>query len=190
MNRSAGVLLHPTCLPSAHGIGDLGPNAHAYLDWLAEAGVSWWQILPLNPPGPGHSPYSATSTFAGNPLLISPRLLVEDGLLDERDLVSETALPDEWVDYGAVIPHKHRLIRLAFDAHATRTGGLGGDVDDFRHRNRSWLDDYALFAALKEEQEGRPWTAWRPAACCWPPPVPATCACPTSSRPCWRPPGW
>lgn len=165
MKRSSGVLLHPTCLPSAHGIGDLGPTAHAYLDWLAAAGVSWWQILPLNPPGPGHSPYSATSTFAGNPLLISPQLLVEDGLLDERDLASAIALPDEWVDYAAVIPHKHRQIRLAFDTHVKQTGGLGPDVDDFRHRNRSWLDDYALFAALKTAHNGAPWYDWpRPLA--------------------------
>jgi 4-alpha-glucanotransferase len=165
MNRTAGVLLHPTCLPSAHGIGDLGPTAHAYLDWLAAAGVSWWQILPLNPPGPGHSPYSATSTFAGNPLLISPELLLEDGLLDERDVVGETVLPDEWVDYDAVIPHKNRQLRVAFENHLGRAGGLGPDIEAFRSRNRSWLDDYALFSALKAAHDGAPWYDWpRPLA--------------------------
>ncbi|MCP4899288.1 MAG: 4-alpha-glucanotransferase, partial [bacterium] len=86
--RSAGVLLHPTCLPSPYGVGDLGPQAMAYVDWLADAGVMWWQVLPLHPPGPGDSPYSAVSTFAGSDLLISPDLLVKDGLLSGDEVVA------------------------------------------------------------------------------------------------------
>jgi 4-alpha-glucanotransferase len=160
MNRSAGVLLHPTCLPSAHGIGDLGPTAHAYLDWLDAAGVSWWQILPLNPPGPGHSPYSATSTFAGNRLLISPQLLVEDGLLSEEDITSGTSFPNEWVDFDAVIPYKRALLRRAFENHRQLVDGLGTEIETFRSRNHSWLDDYALFSALKNAHDGAPWYEW------------------------------
>lgn len=165
MNRSAGVLLHPTSLPSAHGIGDLGPTAHAYLDWLDAASVSWWQILPLNPPGPGHSPYSATSTFAGNPLLISLQLLVEDGLLSEEDITSGTAFPDEWVDFDTVIPFKRALLRRAFENHRRLVGGLGAEIESFRAHNHNWLEDYARFAALKNAHDGAPWYEWpRPLA--------------------------
>jgi 4-alpha-glucanotransferase len=160
MNRSAGVLLHPTCLPSPHGIGDLGPTAHAYLDWLATAGVAWWQVLPLNPPGPGSSPYSATSTFAGNPLLVSPELLVEDGLLDEGDLADGPELPDEWVDFARVVPRKRELVRRAFERFTQRPGAMATELETFRALNRGWLDDYALFAALKEAHGGAAWSAW------------------------------
>ena len=147
LTRASGILLHPTSFPGPYGIGELGDAAYDFVDYLAEAKQSLWQVLPLGPTGYGDSPYASFSTFAGNPLLISPQLLIGDGLLDERDLASETALPDEWVDYVNVIPHKRRQLRLAFDNHLERTGGLGRDVDDFRHRNRGWLDDYALFAA-------------------------------------------
>ena len=94
MERSAGILLHPTSLPSPHGIGDIGPGAHDYIKWLSGAGAGWWQILPLCPPGPGFSPYSATSTFAGNPFLVSPELLVEDGLLKAGDIQSPPSFPE------------------------------------------------------------------------------------------------
>lgn len=160
MNRSAGVLLHPTSLPSAHGIGDLGPTAHSYLDWLDSAGVSWWQILPLNPPGPGNSPYSATSTFAGNPLLISPELLIDDGLLEEGDLAGGPVLPDEFVDFSAVIPHKRSLINRAFDRFSRQPEGFGSEFEDFRSHHHMWLEDFALFAALKDAHGGSPWYDW------------------------------
>jgi len=159
MNRSAGVLLHPTCLPSPHGIGDLGHSAHAYLDWLGSVGASWWQILPLNPPGPGNSPYSAISTFAGNPLLISPELLVDDGLLDEADLADGPSLPDEWVDYEHVVPRKRELLERAFARFSSQPGALTGELS-FREANRTWLDDFALFAALKDAHAGAPWYDW------------------------------
>ena len=160
MKRSAGVLLHPTSLPSAHGIGDLGPTAHAYLDWLDSAGVSWWQILPLNPPGPGNSPYSATSTFAGNPLLISPELLVDDGLLEGDDVAGELILPDEFVDFSVVIPHKRNLLGRAFDRFSRHPGGLAAELEDFRSHHHQWLDDFALFSALKDAHNGSPWYDW------------------------------
>ena len=160
MNRSAGVLLHPTCLPSAFGIGDLGPAAHAYLDWLDAAGISWWQILPLHPPGPGNSPYSATSTFAGNPLLISPALLLDDELLEVGDLEDRPNLVDEWVDFSVVVPWKRHILQRAFDRFKTRTGPLAAELEGFRQANRAWLDDYALFAALKVVHDGAPWYDW------------------------------
>lgn len=160
MKRSAGVLLHPTCLPSAHGIGDLGPTAHAYIDWLDAAGVAWWQILPLNPPGPGNSPYSATSTFAGNPLLISPELLVEDGLIGEHDLAGASPLPDAFVDYPAVVAHKRNLLHRAFANHVRHRGESAGELDAFRTEHRDWLEDFALFSALKDAHGGSPWYDW------------------------------
>lgn len=159
LTRSAGVLLHPTCLPSPHGIGDLGPSAFSYLDWLVGAGVSWWQVLPLHPPGPGHSPYSATSTFAGNPLLISPEILIEDGLLEQNDLADCPALADEWVDFGSVIPWKRELLRRAFD-RSRRSGTMAAEISAFRTANHAWLDDYALFAALKTAHGGAAWFDW------------------------------
>ncbi|MCK5408270.1 MAG: 4-alpha-glucanotransferase [Candidatus Krumholzibacteria bacterium] len=160
MKRSAGVLLHPTCLPSAFGIGDLGPAAHAYLDWLAAAGISWWQILPLHPPGPGNSPYSATSTFAGNPLLISPALLLDDGLLSANDLEDGPELADAWVDFSVVVPWKRHILQRAFDRSNKRNGPMAAELESFRETNRGWLDDYALFAALKTAHDGAPWYDW------------------------------
>ena len=115
MQRSSGVLLHPTSLPSRFGIGDLGPEAFRYVRWLAEAGVGWWQVLPLNAPGPGNSPYSAISTYAGNQWLISPELLAEDGLLDSEELEEAAAFPAESVAYGDLISWKSRVLRMAFE---------------------------------------------------------------------------
>ena len=160
MKRSAGILLHPTCLPSAFGIGGLGPTAHAYVDWLATAGITWWQILPLHPPGPGHSPYSATSTFAGNPLLISPALLLEDGLVTPEDLADRPSFPEEHVDFAAVVPWKLELLHRAFDRFLRRPGQLSVEIETFRELNLAWLDDYALFAALKAAHKGAPWYDW------------------------------
>jgi 4-alpha-glucanotransferase len=166
MNRSSGVLLHPTCLPSAYGIGDLGPTAHAYLDWLAAAGVRWWQVLPLHPAGPGHSPYSATSTFAGNPLLLSPAVLLDGGLLIENDLADRPMFSAEWVDFEAVIPFKRTLLQRAHRRHQERPDRLGAELAEFRDRNRKWLEDYSLFAALKTAHDGAPWYEW-PRALAW-----------------------
>ncbi len=160
MNRSAGVLLHPTCLPSPDGIGDLGPTAHAYVDWLAAAGVGWWQVLPLNPPGPGQSPYSATSTFAGNPMLISPAQLLDDGLLDDRDLADRPDLPEAWVDYAAVYEWKTRVLRRAHERFRSEPGPLGDELEAFHARHGFWLDDAALFAAVKADLGGAAWIEW------------------------------
>jgi len=159
--RSAGVLLHPTSLPSRFGIGDLGPAAADYLRWLAEAGVGWWQVLPLHPVGPGNSPYSATSTFAGNELLISPESLVTEGLLADDELEGVPEVETEWVDFGAVKRWKSQLLRQAFDRHrAQRRVDLLQDLAAFREAHRHWLGDFALFDALKKDQGGAPWYDW------------------------------
>src|SRR5512136_2949578 len=112
--RSSGILLHPTSFPSRWGIGDLGESAYHFVNWLAEAGQSLWQILPLGPTGYGDSPYQCFSAFAGNPLLVSLERLVEDGLLTEQDL-GVPQLPQDHVDYGAVIEFKLPLLRLSFE---------------------------------------------------------------------------
>src|SRR5947207_9075760 len=113
-SRAAGVLLHPTSLPGPFGIGDLGPAAYAWIDALAHAKQTWWQILPLGPTGYGDSPYQCFSAFAGNPYLVSPQFLREDGLLDARDLEAVSFPPDR-VDYGPVIQFKNRLLRRAWE---------------------------------------------------------------------------
>ncbi len=164
--RSAGVLLHPTSLPSAFGIGDLGPGAMGYLKWLADAKVGWWQVLPLHPAGPGRSPYSATSTFAGDELLISPEALAEDGLVSAEDLAAVPDFPEEWVDYSAVELWKTELLAAAFGRHRTQPRvDLLQEMAAFRASEGDWLEDYALFAALKRFHGGRPWYDWpRPLA--------------------------
>src|SRR5271157_4303323 len=112
--RSAGVLLHPSSLPGPYGIGDLGAAAYAWVDALAGAKQTWWQILPLGPTGYGDSPYQCFSAFAGNPYLISPQTLVEDGLLDSRE-VATASFPANRVDYGPVIQFKIRVLNQAWD---------------------------------------------------------------------------
>src|SRR5512145_2460436 len=109
LRRSAGVLLHPTSLPGPDGIGDVGPQAYRWIDWLAATGCTLWQVLPLGPTGFGDSPYQCFSAFAGNPVLISPELLVRDGLLSGDDLAG-AQYPPGWVDYGTAIAFKDRLL--------------------------------------------------------------------------------
>ncbi len=161
--RSGGVLLHPTSLPGPYGIGDLGPAAHTFVDWLAAAGCKLWQVLPLGPTGYGDSPYQCFSAFAGNPYLISPDSLVCDGLLTQSDLSGE---PDAIgssgsVDYGRVIPWKLSLLEAAFRRFQDDDPiELRQDFAVFRARNAEWLDDYALFMALKESYGGGSWSNW------------------------------
>src|SRR5687768_1896268 len=113
--RTSGVLLHPTSLPGRFGIGDLGPEAYRFVDFLAESGQGIWQVLPLGPTGYGDSPYQCFSAFAGNPLLVSPELLERDGLLDQGDLRRVPLFPKDRVDFGPVIEWKKRLLRRAFE---------------------------------------------------------------------------
>jgi 4-alpha-glucanotransferase len=159
--RTAGVILHPTCLPSRFGIGDLGPTAAAYVEWLAGAGASWWQVLPLHPPGPGNSPYSAISTFAGDELLISPDLLVEDGVLSDEEVSEVAEFPAEWVEFDEVRPYKIGLLRRAYlrfrDSSPPK---LVRQLAAFREQHRDWLSDYALYRAIRDGYDGKPWYEW------------------------------
>jgi 4-alpha-glucanotransferase len=158
--RSAGVLLHPTSLPGPYGIGDLGPIAYEWVDVLASAGQRWWQILPLGPTGFADSPYQSFSAFAGNTYLLSPELLRNDGLLGPLDVVTPT-FPAAEVDYGSVVEFKQALLARAWENfRGGAAGPLRGPFEEFRGRESRWLDDYALFASLKESHEGSSWQEW------------------------------
>ena len=157
--RSAGLLLHPTSLPGPFGIGDLGPAANAWLDALARAKQSWWQILPLGPTGYGDSPYQSYSAFAGNTALISPELLLRDGLLVQADLDALRTAPGP-VDYLAVVPAKAAVLERAWERF--RTGAapkLRGPFDEFVH-GTAWLADFATYMALKDAHAGETWQKW------------------------------
>jgi 4-alpha-glucanotransferase len=158
--RGSGILLHLTSLPSAFGVGDLGPWAYRFADFLAEAGQGYWQCLPLNPTDTesGSSPYHSTSAFAGNPLLISPDLLVQEGLLSREDLEGTPEFPPERVDYLVATGWKERIFSRAFERF--KAGGAPRDYQDFCDRNRSWLDPFALFTALKAHHQGKAWYEW------------------------------
>jgi 4-alpha-glucanotransferase len=156
--RRGGVLLHPTSLPSPYGIGDLGPAASDFLRFLAQARQSLWQVLPLGPTGFGDSPYASPSAFAGNPLLISPQPLLDQGFLVEGELSELAVLPAETVDFGRLVPLKSQLLKTAFN-RARKT--LRPVMNRFRQANKAWLDDFALFSALRDES-GLAWTDWEP----------------------------
>lgn len=158
--RASGVLLHPTSLPGPYGIGDIGPEAHRFIDFLSGAGCALWQILPHGPTSFGDSPYQTLSVFAGNPNLISPDLLLRDGLLTEADLNDTPNFPADRVDFGAVIPWKAAMVQKAYDHFAATGQHLRGAYDSFRAAQAHWLEEFALFAALKEEAGGRPWHEW------------------------------
>ncbi len=160
-NRASGVLLHPTSLPGPYGIGDLGPAALAFVDFLADSGCSLWQVLPLGPTGYGDSPYQCFSAFAGNPYLISPEGLLAEGLLHGADLQPLPPFPLERVDYGAVIPWKLALLERAWERFSAQEAHpLRADFAAFCQAQAVWLDDFALFMALKEAHGGAPWTDW------------------------------
>jgi 4-alpha-glucanotransferase len=154
--RRSGLLLHPTSLPSRFGIGDLGPAAFSFLDYLASARQSLWQVLPLGPTGYGDSPYSSPSAFAGNPLLIALEPLMDQGLLAEPDVAELAALPTDHVAFGRLAPLKRNALETAFARGRER---FQPEVEEFRVRHAEWLDDFSLFAALKDEIDS-PWTDW------------------------------
>jgi 4-alpha-glucanotransferase len=158
--RASGLLLHVTSLPSAYGIGDVGPGALAWIDRLREAGQSWWQALPLGPTGYGNSPYQPLSSFAGNELLVSPEWLMQDGLLRE-DECRPGYLPRHEIDYDAVAVYKRRLFKTAWVNFAARgRADLRAGYEQFRHDQAHWLEDYALFRALKARYNGAYFLDW------------------------------
>lgn len=158
--RSCGILLHPTSLPGPFGIGDLGPTAFAWLDMLARAKQTWWQMLPVGPTGYGDSPYQSYSTFAGSLNLLSPELLVREGLLRAEDIGGQW-FPDDRVEYPAVEPFKLGLVRRAWAVYRGGSAShLRAAYDEFLHERRAWVGDYALFMAVKEARGGEPWYDW------------------------------
>lgn len=162
-DRSSGILLHPTSLPGPFGIGELGEEAYRFVDFLASSQQHLWQVLPLGPTGYADSPYASFSSFAGNHLLISLRQLANDGLLEEAALASPPAFPTTSVDYGAVIEFKMPLLWQSFERfNARATPDQRKWFEQFRQNNQHWIDDYALFMALKDEHHGAPWTEWEP----------------------------
>jgi 4-alpha-glucanotransferase len=158
--RASGILLHPTSLPSPFGIGDLGPAAYRWVDWLAGAGCKLWQVLPLGPTGYGDSPYQSFSTFAGNPYLISPDFLLRDNLLLSNDLIEKLDFDPKWVDFGLLIPWKLNLLERAFLHFSSDPRTSRAEFDSFCAENASWLEDYALFMAIKEAHGGGSWAGW------------------------------
>ena len=159
-SRAGGILLHPTSLPGPYGIGDLGPQAYRFVDWLVSTGCELWQVLPLGPTGYGDSPYQCFSAFAGNPYLISFEALIEDGLLNQDDFAVMPKFKPCLVEYGQLIPWKLELLQKAFSRLSSASKRLRKEFEQFRVGHASWLDDYALFMSLKEARGGGAWSGW------------------------------
>ena len=159
--RGSGILLHITSLPSPYGVGDLGPEAYRFADFLAQAKQSYWQVLPLNPTNPayGNSPYSSISAFAGNTLLISPDLLIEEGLLSREDLEPIPPFPESRCDFSEAIPYKEKLLERAYQ-HIGQNGKGRESFEAFCLENSSWLEDFALFVVLKKHFGEKVWNEW------------------------------
>lgn len=159
--RSSGILLHPTSLPGSHGVGDFGPEAYRFVDFLHAAGQKLWQVLPLNPTGYGDSPFQCFSASAGNPLLISLARLADQGLLSKNDLQNVPTFPIDGVAYEAVNRFKMPLLQAAATRFlADASAQKRGEFDAFRAVNAGWLDDFSLFMAIKRAHNLVAWTHW------------------------------
>lgn len=159
--RRSGVLLHISSLPGRYGIGDLGPSAYRFVDWLVEAKQSLWNILPLNPTGYGDSPYSAFSVFAGNPYFISIDKLIEDGWLFEKDLSNQPNFPDSLVEYGEIIPYHLNMLALAYEHFsANASADQRSEFNHWCQQEEYWLDDYSIFMTLKAVHGGASFDQW------------------------------
>jgi len=159
--RRSGILLHPTSLPGPYGVGDLGEEAYRFVDFLADSGQHLWQVLPLGPTGYGDSPYQCFSAFAGNTLLISPDRLVREGLISREDLAAAPSFTNDRVDYGGANAFKSALLARAYENFRGEKGdGLRAEFDAFTREHAGWLEDYALYRALKTERGEVAWTEW------------------------------
>lgn len=162
-SRLSGILVHPTSFPSPYGIGDLGPGAYEFIDFLHETGQRLWQVLPLGPTGFGDSPYQGFSAFAGQPLIISPDKLVKQGLLTQADFQNMPQWDPRRVDYGPAIQFKTSLLRKAWQAfYHTPDKTLVEEFEEYCESEKDWLEDYALFMACKDANGGRCWLEWEP----------------------------
>ncbi len=159
--RSSGIILHPTSLPGPDGIGDLGPEAYRWVNFVKQSGLGLWQVLPLGPTGYGDSPYQAFSAFAGNPYLISPALLLEDDLLTAADLSDRPDFREDRVDFGHVIQWKLTLLERAFTRfNESASKEIKAELSRFQAEEANWLEDFALFMAIKESQGLVSWDNW------------------------------
>ena len=160
--RSSGILFHPTSLPGKYGIGTLGKEAYAFIDFLKKSKQKLWQIFPLGPTGYGDSPYQSFSSFAGNPYLIDFDLLIEAHLLSEEDL-RDIFFGDneEYIDYGAIYNQKYPLLRKAYENFKSSDNNeMKDSLENFKRENSSWLNDYSLYISLKNHFNGLPWNEW------------------------------
>ena len=160
--RTSGILLHLTSLPGPHGSGDLGPAAHRFIEFLAEAGQTWWQMLPICPPGraPAFSPYDSASAFAISPWFASLEALCKRGLLRRRDLKPAPGLSLGRVNFPATFQFREARLCAAFENFQRQGGERRRDFRQFCDANADWLEDYVLFIALRRNAAGRPWTEW------------------------------
>ena len=160
--RSSGILLHPTSLPGKFGIGDLGPQAYAFIDFLAKSETGLWEVLPLGPTGYGDSPYQSFSAFAGNPYLISPELLVQDGLLEKEDISTPPEFPLTKIKFSQVYKFKDQLFLLAFNNFNERASNdqFHLEFDAFCESQNKWLENYSLFIAIKNTFKKAAWNLW------------------------------
>jgi 4-alpha-glucanotransferase len=161
--RRSGILFHPTSLPGAHGVGDLGNEAYRFVDFLEQAGHKLWQVLPLNPTGYGDSPFQCFSSIAGNPLLISLDRLVEEGVLAAQDVAKRPEFPLEQVDFGTAFAFKVPLLSKAAQNFLSNTGKERQAFENFCRANATWLNDFALFIACKNAHGGVAWPHWQKA---------------------------
>ena len=160
--RSSGILFHPTSLPGKYGIGTLGKEAYAFIDFLKKSKQKLWQIFPLGPTGYGDSPYQSFSSFAGNPYLIDFDLLIEAHLLSEEDLKDIFfGNNEEYIDYGAIYNQKYPLLRKAYENFKSSDNNeMRDSLENFKRENSSWLNDYSLYISLKNHFNGLPWNEW------------------------------
>ena len=156
LKRASGILLPVSSLPGPWGIGTLGEEARRFVDFLAAAGQTYWQILPVGPTGYGDSPYQSFSAFAANPYFIDPDILIARGLLTEKEAGADWGDDPARVDYGALYAHRHGLLQKAADRLPVGDAGFA----HWREKQSDWLEDYALFMALKEENDQQSWTRW------------------------------
>jgi 4-alpha-glucanotransferase len=161
MARKSGILLHPSSLPSPYGVGDFGDEAYRFVDFLVDSGQKIWQMLPLGATGYGNSPYQTHSAFAGNHILISPDMLVDDGLLDKHD-IELLEFEESRVDYDVVIPYKYKILRVAYEKFLKEIKHPYHSIfDRFKKDESYWLDEFVLFFALKDIHDQKPWYRWQ-----------------------------
>jgi 4-alpha-glucanotransferase len=160
-DRSSGILFHITSLPGEYGIGDMGPEAYKWVDALVKAGCTYWQLLPLGPTGYGDSPYQCFSAFAGNPYIISPILLEKDGFLSKKVISEHPEFPDDRVDYAKIISWKLEILDVAYAEFVTSASPeKKKSLEEFKEQNADWLDNYALFMAIKDANHAVSWRKW------------------------------